>query len=79
MIQEFIKLVQDKWVYILIVITAIIYFLAALANYKVDLAKLTPDKSDDEQAKLFKGRVQATIKFLKSLFRIKSEKKKNEP
>lgn len=74
---DFLKL---NWPYILLVVVAIIYFLSALATYRIDLAKLTPDKADDEKARLFKGRVQATVKFLKSLFRIgkQSDKKKSD-
>lgn len=67
---QLIDFLKSNWAYILLVVVAIIYFLSALATYRIDLAKLTPDKTDDEKAKLFKGRVQATVKFLKSLFRI---------
>lgn len=69
-------LVINNWLLILSLIGGFIILLRAIANYKVRMAKLTPDKEDDREAQLFRSKVNVFIQLLKDLFL--PNKKKND-
>lgn len=71
-----IVLIQENWLTIVLVITAIIVVLKAIANLRIRLAKITPDKSDDERAKMFSKYIDAIIAFFKDIFRLNKKDKK---
>lgn len=74
-VNKSVEFLKQNWITIILLITVLIIFLKSFANYLVDIAKLTPEKNDDLKAAKFKAHVQAFIKFLKSLFKIKENKK----
>lgn len=68
--------IQENWLTIVLVITAIIVVLKAIANFRIRLAKITPDKADDERAKMFSKYIDAIIAFFKDIFRLNKKDKK---
>lgn len=75
MLKEFLV---NNWIAILAFIGGFIVFLRAIANYKVRMARLTPDAQDDQEAKLFRSKVQVFIQLLKDLFLPNKKKDKDE-
>lgn len=69
-----VKFLQDNWLTIALVVTGFIVLLKAIADFRVDWAKTTADKSDDLEAHLFRMRVNIFIKALKNVFKIKDKK-----
>ncbi len=66
---------QENWVALILLITSVLAFFKVYADAKVKLAALTPDKEDDNKAKLFKARVYIIISAIKDLFKIGGGKK----
>ncbi len=69
--------VQDNWITIVLIITALIVLLKAIAHFRVRWAKITPDKADDVEALLFSKKIGVIIGFLKDIF-LPVKKKKND-
>lgn len=69
-----IKFIQDNWLTFVLLATGIILFLKLVADFRVEWAKLTPEKQDDQDAKLFKSKVNIVIKTIKRLFKIGDKK-----
>ncbi len=69
--------VQENWVMIGLLIAALIVVLKAIAHFRVRWAKITPDKADDEQAKLFSKKIDVITGFFREIF-LPSKKKKND-
>lgn len=74
-VNEIIKFFQDNWLTIILIVGVLLIVLKAYADFKVRWAKVTPEKEDDEKAKLFKSKVMVIIQFIKDIFRIKKDKK----
>lgn len=74
---KYITLIQDNWLVIVLIITAIIAVLNAIAHFRVRWAKTTPDQADDAEAKVFAKRIGVIIAFFKDLF-LPGRKKKND-
>mgnify|MGYP006921294185 CR=1 FL=1 len=73
-INQVVKFLQDNWLTIVLIVAGLIVLLKAIADFRVDWAKTTADKSDDVEAHLFKARVNVFVKALKNIFKIKSKK-----
>ncbi len=78
MIDQSIKFLQDNWLTILLVIGALIVVLKAVADLRLRWAKITPEKDDDEKAKIFKAKVMVFIQFLKDIFKVGKNDKSKE-
>ena len=65
-----IKYIQDNWLTILLIIGGALAVLKAYADFRVRWAKVTPDKVDDQEAKLFRDKLKVIILFIKDVLRI---------
>ena len=76
MVEKFnalIEILKAEWVYILLVIGALLLILRASANAIVNWAKATPDPTDDIKAEEEAKKINVIIQFFKDLFKIKDE------
>lgn len=67
-LQNIFNHIQNNLPAIIILFASLLWILTIYANLKVEWAKTTPDKKDDESAKLFKTRTQIITNAVKKFF-----------
>ena len=72
-LESTIEFFKQHWLTIVLIVSVWVLFLKSFSQYLVDIAKISPEKTDDEKAKKFRSHVLAFIKFIKSLFNIKNK------
>lgn len=66
-INEIIGFIQQNWLTIVLVLTALVIVLKAVAKLRIRWAKITPDTADDEEARIFSKKIDAIIQFFKDI------------
>lgn len=69
-LKQIVAFFQENLVLFALVVAALIWFLIALAQFYVDITRITPGKEDDLKAKRFQQYVKAFVKFLRTLFKL---------
>lgn len=67
-LQNIFNYIQNNWPAIIILFASLLWVITIYANLKVEWAKTTPEKTDDEEAKLFKTRTQIITNAVKKFF-----------